>query len=93
MILPLDYSAAIFRGKVQVEGATCVLCVKLYVKRYTYAPIVILHHAQHHDLKSTAQKRHYHKINHSDVRGKGTQENKAPQRERQGLTKTKHPET
>ena len=59
-------------GKVQVEGATCALCVRLYVERYTYAPVVILLYAQQHSLKNTTQKRHYHKVNHSDVRGKGS---------------------
>ena len=58
-----------------MEGATCALCVRLYVKRYTFAPVEIILYAQHHALKSTTQKKHYHKVNRSDARGKGTHKN------------------
>ena len=51
---------------------------------YTYAPVVILFYAQHHALKSTTQKRHYNKVKHSDVRGKGSHKIEASLSKRQG---------
>ena len=78
------YYLFIFRGKVQVKSAAWALCARLYVKWYTSAPVVILLYAQHHALMSTTQKRYYHKVDHSDMRGEGTHEKKAPQCRRQG---------